>query len=130
MGIYKLCICEAIHISTDGIHGSMTDGVSAMAKRKYKGVGADIAARHMLDNLIAKIESGEMSRNYDAEIRRFARDPEAQARYIDKVSHWIASMRTGAVRAKISEAIQQAKNQYKQVLESIEKKIETVKVRV
>jgi hypothetical protein len=78
---------------------------------KYKNRAANTVAEMALKNLISKIPT--MIADYTAAMNRFAKDEEAQDRYIKGVTMWTNVMRNDEVRLEIANAVQRAKSRYR-----------------
>lgn len=77
---------------------------------KYKNRGAQTVGELALANLLKKIP--QMEANYTEAMNRFARDQEAQDRYVRGVSTWTSVMRSPEVRNSIASAVRSAKERY------------------
>ena len=78
---------------------------------KYKNRSANTVAEIALNNLVKKIPN--MITEYANAMNRFAKDEEAQDRYVKGVTMWTTVMRSDEVRMEIASAVQRAKSKYR-----------------
>ncbi len=81
---------------------------------KYKNRGAQTVAELALHNLIKNIP--KMIADYTDAMNRFAKDQEAQDRYVRGVSAWTSVMREDQTRMEIANAVARAKARYRNMV--------------
>lgn len=81
---------------------------------KYKNRGAQTVAELALNNLIKNIP--KMIADYTDAMNRFAKDQEAQDRYVRGVSAWTSVMREEQTRMEIANAVARAKARYRNMV--------------
>jgi len=81
---------------------------------KYKNRGSQTVAEIALNNLIKSIP--RMVANYGEAMNRFAKDEEAQQRYVNGVATWTSIMRDEQTRLEIANAVARAKARYRNMV--------------
>lgn len=81
---------------------------------KYRNRNPSIVAEKALNNLINKIPT--MINDYANAMNRFAKDQEAQDRYVKGVSMWTSVMRNEETRMEIANAVARAKARYRNMV--------------
>ena len=79
-------------------------------RRKYRDLPPQDVANAALQDLISKIPT--MIQDYAKAMNNFAKDEEAQRRYVRGVSNWVTVMRNPDIREQIASAISQARKAY------------------
>jgi len=81
---------------------------------KYKNRNPNTVAEMALNNLLKNIP--KMINDYTEAMNRFAKDQEAQERYVRGVATWTAIMRNDQTRMEIANAVQRAKARYRNMV--------------
>lgn len=81
---------------------------------KYKNRGSQTVAELALNNLLKNIP--RMITNYGEAMNRFAKDQEAQDRYVRGVATWTSIMRDEQTRMEIASAVSRAKARYRNMV--------------
>jgi hypothetical protein len=81
---------------------------------KYRNRGSQTVAELALHNLIKNIP--KMVADYTEAMNRFAKDQEAQERYVRGVATWTSIMRDEQTRLEIANAVGRAKARYRSMM--------------
>jgi len=81
---------------------------------KYRNRGSQTVAELALNNLIKNIP--KMIADYTDAMNRFAKDQEAQERYVRGVATWTSVMRDEQTRMEIANAVNRAKARYRNMV--------------
>ena len=81
---------------------------------KYRNRGSQTVAELALNNLIKNIP--KMIADYSEAMNKFAKDQEAQERYVKGVATWTNIMRDEQTRMEIANAVGRAKVRYRNMI--------------